>query len=165
MARRKIARNADDLAADQPNRSTRVEVTPAMAASVATGRAVSPAALAGLQRTVGNAAVQRLATAGPVVQRDPKADARAEALLVAADMSRQFKSWRGLRRNRGAWWGSARPGDPAGAKNVPTAVAVALKPIAIERGWVQAPSFTGGVSFHKKKAKAECDFIYHMQAP
>jgi hypothetical protein len=123
---------------------------------------MSAAALGGLQRTVGNAAVQRLMVSREVVvQRDAKDD----ALVVAADMSRQFKSWKGFRRNRGAWWGSPRPGDTTGAKNVPPAVGLALKPIAIQRGWFQAPSFTGGVSFHKTKAKAECDFIYHMQAP
>ncbi len=92
-------------------------------------------------------------------------DAKDEALVVASDMSKQFKRWGGYRHNRGAWWGSPGPGVTTGAKNVPTDVGKALKPIVESRGWFQAPSFTGGVSFHKKKSKADCDFIYHMQAP
>jgi hypothetical protein len=132
------------------------DLSAAALASVPAGRVLSREAMTQLQRTVGNQAVQRL-----VVQRDAASDATA----VAADMSSQFKRWKGQKWNRGAWWGSPRPGDTTGAKNVPPAVGVLLKPIAEGRGWRQAPSFSGGVSFHKTRAKAECDFIYHLQAP
>lgn len=126
------------------------------------GRLLSPTAGPALQRLVGNAAVQQLA-----VQRDVtiQRDAAAEALAVVQDMSSQFKRWKGYRFNRGAWWGSPRPGDTSGAKNVPTHLIKLIRAEAEKRGWRTEPSWTGGVSFHKTKSKAECDFIYHMQAP
>lgn len=82
---------------------------------------------------------------------------------VFADMNAQFKAWDGTTTNRGAWWGSSRPGSTAGAKSVPMEVIKELRKKVKGTTWRFSDSFTGGVSFHRTRSGV--DFIYHMLPP
>ena len=86
----------------------------------------------------------------------------AECDAVYADMGTQFAAWSGALATRGAWWGSAAPGDITGAKDVPSTVILELQTKAAGSGWRFSNSFSGGLSFHKTRGTV--DFIYHMQA-
>ena len=86
----------------------------------------------------------------------------ADTDAVYADMGRQFAAWSGALATRGAWWGSAAPGDKTGAKDVPSTVIRELDRKSAGSGWRFSNSFSGGVSFHKTRGTV--DFIYHMQA-
>ena len=85
-----------------------------------------------------------------------------QADSVFADMGQQFAAWDGRLATRGAWWGSAAPGDITGAKDVPSTVIMELQRKAAGSGWNFTNSFSGGLSFHKTRGTV--DFIYHMQA-
>lgn len=87
----------------------------------------------------------------------------AECDEVYTDMDTKFKAWDKTTTNRGAWWGTAGPGQTGGAKDVPSSVVVELK-IRLGSSWQQKPSFSGGVSFHRQKGDAPKPFIYHMLA-
>jgi hypothetical protein len=82
---------------------------------------------------------------------------------VFADMGTQFDSWDGTLQNRGAWWGSSRPGSTTGAKRVPSSVVQELKKRVGGTNWRFSDSWTGGVSFHR--SRGSIDFIYHMLPP
>ena len=86
----------------------------------------------------------------------------ADTDAVYADMGRQFAAWSGTLATRGAWWGSAVPGDKTGAKDVPSTVIRELERKTAGAGWRFSNSFSGGLSFHKPRGTV--DFIYHMQA-
>ena len=96
------------------------------------------------------------AAAGGAGAFSPECDA------VYADMGKQFAAWSGTLATRGAWWGSAVPGDPTGAKDVASTVILELRTKAAGSGWNFSNSFSGGLSFHKTRGTV--DFIYHMQA-
>ena len=83
-----------------------------------------------------------------------------ECDAVFSDMNSQFETWDGSNRNRGAWWGSARPGSISGATKVPNDVVLELKKRVGGTGWRFSDSFSGGISFHR--ARGKIDFIYHM---
>jgi Acetyltransferase (GNAT) domain len=82
---------------------------------------------------------------------------------IFSDMNAQFAAWDGTLTNRGAWWGSARPGSTTGARSVPQDVITELKKKAAGSGWRFSDSFSGGLSFHR--TRGSIDFIYHMQSP
>ncbi|MBP1963345.1 hypothetical protein [Paenibacillus aceris] len=86
-----------------------------------------------------------------------------ECDAVFSDMNSQYGAWDGTRTNRGAWWGSARPGSTTGATNVPTEVIRELRKRVGGTGWRFSDSFSGGISFHKTRGGV--DFIYHMLPP
>jgi hypothetical protein len=88
-----------------------------------------------------------------------------QARLVYADMKAQYRRWDGVHTRRGGYWGAAGPGATAGARNVPRGVVHELKHLVQQSStWKFQDSFTGGASFHRKKAGQE-DFIYHMKPP
>lgn len=88
----------------------------------------------------------------------------AECLTIFADMQDQYKRWDKSKKNRGAWWGSSKPGDTSGAKKVEDSVVQELKIKVAGTSWSYQDSFTGGLSFHRKTSKLD-DFIYHMLPP
>src|SRR5579859_1469849 len=85
-----------------------------------------------------------------------------ETDTVYTDMGKQFAAWDGTLTTRGAWWGSAAPGDRTGAKDVPSTAIIELQRKVAGSGWRFSNSFSGGLSFHKTRGAV--DFIYHMQA-
>jgi hypothetical protein len=101
---------------------------------------------------------------GAVVAAAAGAAYSAECDLVYADMGTQFAAWTGTLATRGAWYGSAAPGSTAGARDVSSTV---IRELAQRAGapWVFSNSFSGGISFHRPRAGAAADFIYHMQSP
>jgi len=98
--------------------------------------------------------------AKPVVIITP---AQAEATRVYADMKSQYKQWNGTLKDRGAWWGSKGPGNPAGSKNVQPHIINELKKI-VSTSWEFKNSFSGDLSFHRKKNTSNCEFIYHLKS-
>jgi hypothetical protein len=94
-----------------------------------------------------------------------------EVELILKDMAKQLKAWKDAKcpggRGRGAWWGSPRPGNKSGAKDIPADVAKKVTAIAEKRGWELKHSVSGGVSWHKTGTGADgkpVDFIYHARA-
>ncbi|MBW4890323.1 DUF4157 domain-containing protein [Mucilaginibacter sp. HMF5004] len=99
---------------------------------------------------------------------DRRDDIRAPAVnptvaLVWANIQAQFTAWDGTLRNRGAWWGSAAPGDVRGAIDIPPAALPGITALARAGGYNVAPSFSGGIGFHRRQGGI--DFIYHAQRP
>ncbi|WP_168120829.1 hypothetical protein [Paenibacillus sp. HB172176] len=86
-----------------------------------------------------------------------------ECESVFSDMNTQYKAWNGSTRDRGAWWGSPRPGSTTGARSVPHDVIMELKKRVKGTTWRFSDSFSGGVSFHRTRSGV--DFIYHMLPP
>ena len=97
--------------------------------------------------------------------------AKALAVRIYEDMQNQYKTWKrwhfGSLAHRGAWWGSAYPGDPEGAQNIPGNAVLALQELVKEKkaSWVFSSSDSGGASFKRKTNKTNVIFIYHMKAP
>lgn len=85
------------------------------------------------------------------------------ARQVYNDMKSQFRRWDGARTNRGAWWGSPRPGDPSGATRVPDGVIQELRQMIRASAWRFEGSLSGELSFHR--TSGGIDFIYHMFPP
>jgi len=85
-----------------------------------------------------------------------------ECNTICDDMEKQFTAWDGTLTNRGAWWGSAAPGNTTGAKNVPVTVVSELTR-KVSTQWVLSNSITGDISFHRMRGTTA--FIYHMRAP
>ena len=86
-----------------------------------------------------------------------------QARVVLADMNQQYTMWNGTITTRGAWWGSAAPGDRTGSRNVPHEVSKKLQGI-VEGSWRFQDSREGGTSFHRTHPTSQIDFIYHMGA-
>jgi hypothetical protein len=84
---------------------------------------------------------------------------------VFAEMEQKFANWNGTLKTRGAWWGAATPGFPVGAKKVADSVVRELKKRVGGTAWVFSDSWSGGLSFHRKRQNNIVDFIYHMQPP
>lgn len=84
------------------------------------------------------------------------------ALKIYEDMTDQYQRWDGTLKNRGAWWGSKRPGDTAGAQRIDTELLPIIKSWAERAGWQQKESRTAGISFHR--GRGGIDFIYHSRA-
>lgn len=94
--------------------------------------------------------------------------AKSTAQTIYDDMRRQYELWKkgGCRtQNRGAWWGSARPGVTAGAKAVPSGEVKAITALAQAGHWEFKNSFSGDLSWHKKSPDGKTDFIYHTKTP
>ena len=92
-------------------------------------------------------------------QRDTELTEKAR--LVLNDMNRQYSLWDGTRQNRGAWWGSPRPGDTSGAKSVPSGVSIKLQGM-VGGNWIFHDSMSAVVSFHRIHPTNGVHFIYHM---
>lgn len=88
-----------------------------------------------------------------------------ECRAVYADMNRQYSLWNGLGgRDRGAYWGSDRPGTSRNAVSVPDDVIRELQRYANPRDrWVFSNSDSSGLSF--KRVKGGISFIYHLKPP
>lgn len=83
------------------------------------------------------------------------------ALEIYEDMKKQYQQWDGTMRNRGAWWGSNRPGDRTGARTIDTALLPIIKGWAERAGWEQKESRSAGISYHR--GRGGIDFIYHSR--
>jgi hypothetical protein len=101
-----------------------------------------------------------VAPPAPVQKSAPVND---EAARVLADMNAQFRAWDGTKTNRGAWWGSPRPGNKEGAKSVPLETVKKLQARCQNTAWIYKDSWTGGLSFHRRRNGVSDDFIYHMK--
>ena len=94
-----------------------------------------------------------------------------QAQLVAeqiwADMKRQFDRWvngGATHLTRGAWWGSAAPGNPHGATAIPRTAMPYLHSLIEGTTWRYTTSDTSGMGFHRRSDDRE-DFIYHTLPP
>lgn len=84
--------------------------------------------------------------------------------LVYADMIRQYGQWDGTLTNRGAWWGSPRPGSKSNAKSIPSSVfSELIEKLGGNPSWEFSASWSGGESFHRTKSGVA--FIYHRHPP
>jgi hypothetical protein len=84
---------------------------------------------------------------------------------IIRDMKKQFNNWDGSLKNRGAWWGSQKPGEKNGAKNVPKELIKELEKQAPSGWWLEISHSTDGLAFHKKLSDQYPAFIYHLRSP
>lgn len=107
--------------------------------------------------------ISSIPPAGSKIEKETLSKVQLDAKAVYSDMKRQYDLWDGSTKHRGAWWGSSRPGYRGGSKSVPQNVILEIKKLVIGSKWAFQNSFTGGLSFHRKK-DGSVDFIYHMKS-